>query len=294
MFLGGASLMTGVKVLVGLVVLGEVAWLYFKKKPNEGQPRWHAFIEGKPFFFTVLLLVSILVGGIAQIIPTIFAPSAVPWTGAPQQPYSALELEGRDIYTREGCYLCHSQMIRTLSSDTQRYGAYSRPEEFIYDHPFQWGSKRTGPDLHRVGGKYPNLWHYTHLLDPRSTSPGSIMPSFAWTAEWKVDLNTTSRKLGVMQKLGVPYSNKDIDDAKANYQAQAELIASDLAIEGIQIEWDRELIALIAYLQRLGRGPQFSAPTAELTPPPAPVVPAAPAAAPAIPAGGAVAPTGGR
>jgi cytochrome c oxidase cbb3-type subunit I/II len=231
------------------------------------------------------------VGGIAQIIPTIFAPSAVPWTGTPQQPYSALELEGRDIYTREGCYLCHSQMIRTLSSDTQRYGAYSRPEEFIYDHPFQWGSKRTGPDLHREGGKYPNLWHYTHLINPRDTSPGSIMPSFAWTAEWKVDLNTTPRKLGVMQKLGVPYTNKDIDNAKANYQAQAELIAADLAIEGVQIEWDRELIALIAYLQRLGRGPQFNgAPTADATPSSIQAPAAAPAPAPAPPG---VAPTTG-
>ncbi len=307
MFLGGAGLMTGVKVLVGLVILGEVAWLYFKGKRDEGQPRWHALIEGKPFFFTVLLLVSILVGGVAQIIPTIFAPSAVPWTGAPQQPYSALELEGRDIYTREGCYLCHSQMIRTLPSEVQRYGPYSRPEEFIYDHPFQWGSKRTGPDLHRVGGKYPNVWHYTHMIDPRATSPGSIMPSFAWTAEWKVDLGTTPRKLGVMQKLGVPYTNAEIDDAKVNYQKQAELIVADLATQGVQIQWDRELVALIAYLQRLGRGPQFgNAVTAAATPPhdaipaaipdatPTAAPPAAALAAPPAAPASALAPTGGR
>jgi cytochrome c oxidase cbb3-type subunit I/II len=183
----------------------------------------------------------------------------------------------------------------------QRYGPYSRPEEFIYDHPFQWGSKRTGPDLHREGGKYPNVWHYTHMIDPRATSPGSIMPSFAWTAEWKVDLGTTPRKLGVMQKLGVPYTNADIDNAKVTYQKQAEIIVADLATQGVQIEWDRELVALIAYLQRLGRGPQFgAAATADSTPPPAappaPVVPAAPApaAAPAALPATALAPTGGR
>jgi cytochrome c oxidase cbb3-type subunit I/II len=282
MFLGGAGLMTGVKVLVGLIVLGEVAWLYFKRKPADpNAPRWHALIEGKPLFFTVLLLVSILVGGVAQIIPTIFAPSAVPWTGAPQQPYSALELEGRDIYTREGCYVCHSQMIRTMNAEVARYGPVSRPEEFIYDHPFQWGSKRTGPDLHRVGGKYPNLWHYTHMLDPRSTSPGSIMPSFAWTADWKVDTSMTARKMVTLQKLGVPYTNSEIDHAKDNLQRQAEGIVADLAIEGVNVEWDREIVALIAYLQRLGRGPQFNAtPTADATP-----APAAPAAVP-TPAGG--------
>ncbi len=291
MLLGGASLKIAIGILVALLVLGEGAWLWFKSSKRDlTSPAWHTIIEGKPLFFTVLLLVSVLVGGIAQIIPTIFVPSAVPWTGAPQQPYSPLELEGRDIYVREGCYLCHSQMIRTLQSDTLRYGAYSRPEEYIYDHPFQWGSKRNGPDLFRVGGKYPNKWHYLHVIDPRSTSPGSNMPSFAWTQEWKVDTSMTSRKLGVMQKLGVPYTNAEIDAAKDNYRKQAELITADLATQGVEISWDRELVALIAYLQRLGRGPQFgpNAPAAALVAPPAAApetVPAAPAApvAPAAP-----------
>ncbi|HUM11670.1 MAG TPA: cytochrome-c oxidase, cbb3-type subunit I [Myxococcaceae bacterium] len=260
-FLGGASMMTGVKVLVVLVILGEVAWLWFKARPRDpAAPGWHQLVEGKPLFFTVLLLVAVLAGGIAQLIPTIFAPSAVPWTGEKQQPYSPLELAGRDVYTREGCYVCHSQMIRTLQGDTQRYGAYSRPEEFIVDHPFQWGSKRTGPDLHREGGKYPNLWHYSHMMDPRSTSPGSNMPSFAWTADYKVDQTLLSRKMIALQKVGVPYSNIQVDLARDTYRKQAESIVVDLAKEGVAVPWDREIVALIAYLQRLGRGPQAPGP----------------------------------
>ena len=156
--------------------------------------------------------------------------------------------------------MCHSQMIRTLQEDTQRYGAYSRPEEFIYDHPFQWGSKRTGPDLHREGGKYPNLWHYSHLMDPRSTSPGSNMPSFAWTADYKVDQSLLGRKMIALQKVGVPYSNLAVDGARDAYRKQADTIVADLAKEGVTVPWDREIVALIGYLQRLGRGPQMPAP----------------------------------
>jgi cytochrome c oxidase cbb3-type subunit I/II len=260
-FLGGASMMTGVKVLVVLVILGEVAWLWFKARPGDpAAPGWHQLVEGKPLFFTVLLLVAVLAGGVAQLIPTIFAPSAVPWTGEKQQPYSPLELSGRDVYTREGCYVCHSQMIRTLQGDTQRYGAFSRPEEFVVDHPFQWGSKRTGPDLHREGGKYPNLWHYSHMMDPRSTSPGSNMPSFAWTADYKVDQTLLSRKMIALQKVGVPYSNIQVDLARDTYRKQADTIVADLAKEGVAVPWDREIVALIAYLQRLGRGPQVPGP----------------------------------
>ena len=260
-FLGGASLMTGVKVLVVLVILAEVAWLWFKARPRDPDaPGWHQFVEGKPLFFTVLLLVAVLAGGIAQLIPTIFAPSAVQWAGEKQQPYSPLELAGRDVYTREGCYVCHSQMIRTLQGDTQRYGPYSRPEEFVVDHPFQWGSKRTGPDLHREGGRYPNLWHYSHMMDPRSTSPGSNMPSFAWTADWKVDQALVPRKMIALQKVGVPYQNLEIDNARDAYRKQADLIVTDLSKEGVAVPWDREIVALIAYLQRLGRGPQIPPP----------------------------------
>jgi cytochrome c oxidase cbb3-type subunit I/II len=260
-FLGGASMMTGVKVLVVLIILGEVAWLWFKARPRDPDaPGWHQLVEGRPLLFTVLLLFAVLAGGIAQLIPTIFAPSAVPWTGEKQQPYSPLELAGRDVYTREGCYVCHSQMIRTLQGDTQRYGGFSRPEEFIYDHPFQWGSKRTGPDLQKEGGRYPNLWHYSHMMDPRSTSPGSNMPSFAWTADYKIDLSLLRRKMIALQKVGVPYSNLEVDSARDGYRKQADLIVTDLAKEGVTVPWDREIVALIGYLQRLGRGPQVPAP----------------------------------
>jgi len=268
-FLGGATLTTGIVVLVALVVLGGGAWLWFKARPDSTQPTWHALVEGKPLLFTVLLLVAVLTGGVVQILPTVFAPAAVPYTGEVQKPYSPLELAGRDIYTREGCYLCHSQMIRSLQHETQRYGAYSRPEESIYDHPFQWGSKRTGPDLARVGGKYPNIWHYVHLLDPRATSPGSNMPSFSWTGDYTVDVSMLPRKMIVMQKLGVPYSNLDVDVARDVYRRQADAIVTDLANEGVEVPWDREVVALIAYLQRLGRGPQLDkpAPTASTASP---------------------------
>ena len=157
---------------------------------------------------------------------------------------------------REGCYTCHSQRIRPLLAETQRYGEVSRAEEFIYDHPFQWGSKRTGPDLHRVGGKYPNLWHYTHLMDPRATSPGSNMPPYTWLAEGRIDTKAAPQKLALMQKLGVPYSNAEVEGAEARQKAQAETIVADLATQGVQVAWDSELVAIISYLQRLGRGPQ--------------------------------------
>jgi cytochrome c oxidase cbb3-type subunit I/II len=134
-----------------------------------------------------------------------------------------------------------------------RYGEASRAEEFIYDHPFQWGSKRTGPDLHRIGGKYPNLWHYSHLMDPRQVSPGSNMPTYPWLAEWKIDPKLAPQKLALMQKLGVPYTNADIDAAEANQRKQANTIVADLEKNGVKLEWDHEMVALISYLQRLGR-----------------------------------------
>jgi cytochrome c oxidase cbb3-type subunit I/II len=147
-------------------------------------------------------------------------------------------------------------MIRPFVAETQRYGDVSRAEEFIYDHPFQWGSKRTGPDLHRLGGKYPNLWHYTHMLDPRATSPGSNMPPYPWLAKSQLNTKDAPKKLTLMQKLGVPYTNADIDTAEARQKSQAEGITADLATQGVHLKWDSELVALIAYLQRLGRGPQ--------------------------------------
>ncbi len=251
--------------LLGLtlvVVIGAASWIVGKPA---GKPAWHAIIEGRALLFTVLTLVAVLVGGVAEILPTIFVAKAVPKTGEAQQAYSALELEGRDVYLREGCYVCHSQNIRPFHWETQRYGAPSRAEEFQYDHPFQWGSKRTGPDLARQGGKYPNLWHYTHMMDPRATSPGSNMPTFTWLTEWKVDLKHTSRKLALMQKLGVPYTNRDIDAAEESALAQGKAISGDLAKQGVKIDPDREMVAMIAYLQRLGRGPQTPAPAGATT-----------------------------
>jgi cytochrome c oxidase cbb3-type subunit I/II len=194
---------------------------------------------------------------VAELLPTVLGKHQGSSSPTAQKPYSALELQGRDLYVREGCYTCHSQMIRPMLAEVQRYGEASRAEESIYDHPFQWGSKRTGPDLARVGGKYPNLWHYTHLMDPRATSPGSNMPSFAWLAENTLEVKLAPQKLALMQKLGVPYTNEDVDFALQDQQEQAEGIAADLEGQGVEVAWDSEMVAIIAYLQRLGRAPQF-------------------------------------
>jgi cytochrome c oxidase cbb3-type subunit I/II len=242
--------------------------------------RWHTLLEGKPLAFTFLVLLAILAGGVAELLPSIVIKREIPLlpteaqaeqesavvagTGySPevdparvQRPYSPLELEGRDIYVREGCYVCHSQMIRPFRHETLRYGDFSRAEEFIYDRPFQWGSKRTGPDLHRVGGKYPNLWHYQHMIDPRSTSPNSNMPPFDFLKGRRMDYGRTVGKLAAMRRLGVPYSDEEILAAEATALSQAALIREDLQKQGVNIEPDSELIAIIGYLQRLGRGPQ--------------------------------------
>jgi cytochrome c oxidase cbb3-type subunit I/II len=168
-------------------------------------------------------------------------------------PYSALQLQGRDIYVREGCYVCHSQMVRPIEAETLRYGAYSRSEESVYDHPFQWGSKRTGPDLARVGGKYPDLWHFRHMLNPRDVVSGSIMPSYSWLFEDKTDFKVLSRKLEVMKSLGVPYSDEQVKNAAADAMAEAEMIANGLTEQGAPPKVvDKEIIPLIAYLQKLG------------------------------------------
>ncbi len=238
-------------VVIGLLSVG--ALLTLRRKP--GAPGWHGLLEGNSFLFTVLTLLAILVGGIAELVPTIFVDKAVPKTGAVQQPYTALELSGRDIYVAEGCYTCHSQQIRPFRSEKLRYGDPSRAEESMYDFPFQWGSKRTGPDLARVGGKYPNLWHYTHMIDPRATSPGSNMPSYHWLADLTVDVRKVGDKLELMQKLGVPYSADEVAKAPDAYKAQAETIVADLKANGVDIEWDTKLVALISYLQRLGKNP---------------------------------------
>jgi len=248
-----SSKLAAILLAVLVLAVSEVGYVLVKRQAAAGQPSWFAVIERRPLAFTVLVLISILVGGVAELVPTILIQQAVPMSGEAQRPYTALELAGRDLYVREGCYVCHSQMIRPMVAEFLRYGEASRAGESIYDHPFQWGSKRTGPDLARIGGKYPNLWHYSHLVDPRSTSPGSNMPSYKWLAEGRIDAALGARKLLLMQKLGVPYTNDDVEAAAASQRAQGESVVADLATNSVEAAWDSEMVAMIAYLQRLGR-----------------------------------------
>jgi cytochrome c oxidase cbb3-type subunit I/II len=213
---------------------------------------WHSVLEKKPVTFTVLAILMIVVGGAVEMLPTFLIKSNIP-TIASVKPYTPLELQGRDIYIREGCNVCHSQWIRPFRSETERYmGEYSKAGEYVYDHPFLWGSKRTGPDLMRIGGKYPDSWHYHHMIDPRTMSPGSIMPPYPWLAEDNLDLTTTEKKLKAMQTLGVPYTNDEIANGNKELSKQAVSIAANLKKEGIALESNKELIAVIAYLQRMG------------------------------------------
>jgi len=246
------------------VLLVVVCAAYYRRYQRE-DVRWHSLLEGKSLLFTGLVLVSILIGGLVQLVPTIASKPEASFAAGPkgamvpvqskyhQVPYSPLELEGRDIYVREGCYLCHSQMVRPFRHETLRYGEYSRAESFVYDRPFQWGSKRTGPDLHRLAGRYPDLWHYQHMRDPRSTSPGSIMPSYPWLFDSSVDLDATSEKLAVLTILGTPYAPDQIADARELALTQGRKIAESLRTTGgVEVAPDSEIVALIAYLQQLG------------------------------------------
>ncbi len=252
-FFSTDSVIIAVALAAGVLVVGELAFVFTRRATAANGVSWFALIERKPLAFTVLTLIAVLIGGVAEILPMVLVKQAVPVTGNSQKPYTALEQQGRDLYTREGCYVCHSQMIRPMTSEYLRYGEASRAEEFIYDHPFQWGSKRTGPDLARIGGKYPSLWHYTHLMDPRSTSVGSNMPAYSWLAENHIEAKLAPRKLALMQKLGVPYTNQDIDSAEASQRRQALTVVADLKLSGVSVDWDSEMVALIAYLQRMGR-----------------------------------------
>ncbi len=194
----------------------------------------HELIERAPGLLGILIAITVSIGGIAEIIPLMMsAPATEPAPGV--EPYPPLELAGRDIYVREGCYNCHSQMVRPFRSETERYGNYSLAGESVYDHPFQFGSKRTGPDLARVGGRYPDEWHRVHLLNPRDLVPESNMPAYPWLGENVVDADTVVRRLNAMRTLGVPYTDEDVEGARA-------------AVEG-----RTELQAVIAYLQGLGR-----------------------------------------
>jgi cytochrome c oxidase cbb3-type subunit I/II len=213
---------------------------------------WHYALERKPIRFTIFSLIVILIGGAIEIIPTIVVKSNIPTIEA-VRPLTALEVEGRDLYIREGCNNCHSQMIRPFRSETERYGEYSKAGEFVYDHPFLWGSKRTGPDLQRIGGKYNDAWHFNHMYDPRITSPGSIMPRYPWLFTDKLDYTLVSAKLNTLSIVGVPYSDGYIEGAAASLEEQANEIAANLNSDpNIEIAANAEIISLIAYLQRLG------------------------------------------
>ncbi len=212
---------------------------------------WHSVLERKPLVLTGLALVAILIGGIVEMVPTFLIKSNIP-TIASVTPYTSLELHGRDIYIREGCVSCHSQMVRPFRSETERYGEYSKAGEFVYDHPFLWGSKRTGPDLHRVGQKYPDSWHYYHMMDPTTMSPGSLMPTYIWLFEDSYAVDEIKPKITVMRKLGVPYPEGFEDQVEAEINAQSAEIVKRLTDAGIETKQDKEIIALIAYLQRLG------------------------------------------
>ena len=227
--------------------------------PKAAKETPHRMIEGLPAVFSVLVVLAILVGTVIEIVPSFLAQEYVdvnPVMANGQRkikPYTALELAGRDIYIREGCYLCHSQMIRPLEGDVLRYGTYTRIEETMYDHPFQWGSRRIGPDLARVGGKYPDLWHYRHMMDPRAVTEGSIMPTYPWLYSDKTDFDILPKKLSVMKTVGVPYSDAEIENAAKDARTQAASIAAGLEQAGLKEKAENlEITALIAYLQRLG------------------------------------------
>ncbi|AZQ60840.1 cytochrome-c oxidase, cbb3-type subunit I [Flammeovirga pectinis] len=213
--------------------------------------RWHEWIEARPIQMTILSTIAISIGGLVEFLPTYLVEENTP-TISTVKPYTPLELKGRDIYIREGCYLCHSQMIRPFRSETERYGPYSKSGEFVYDHPFQWGSKRTGPDLARVGGKYPDSWHYNHMLDPGSMSPGSIMPSYPWLLEDDISVDDVPAQISLMRNLGVPYEEGYEDKAVSDLDKQGKEITESLINDGADTAPRKEIVALIAYLQRLG------------------------------------------
>ena len=280
--IGGTMYITGAFIMLynivktvksGSAVEDELAEAPALKKIIKGRlagENWHRVLERKPIKLTILATITILIGGAIQILPTIFVKSNIP-TISSVKPYTPLELEGRDLYIREGCVGCHSQMIRPFRSEVERYGEYSKAGEYVYDHPFLWGSKRTGPDLHRIGGKYSDSWHLNHMFDPQSTSAGSIMPRYQWLIRDELDISDTQDKMKVMVTLGVPYSEEDIenaiDDLKSqaldieinllgdptfaeNYKADKEA-AKASGEEFIPIS-EKEIVAMIAYLQRLG------------------------------------------
>ncbi len=272
--LGGLLYLVGAIIMVVNLVKTAKQGVFLAEEKAEAAPlqkvritgneHWHRVIERRPLQMLVFALVLVAIGGVIEMIPTFLVKENIP-TIAAVKPYTPLELEGRDIYIREGCYTCHSQMIRPFRSETARYGDYSKAGEFVYDHPFQWGSKRTGPDLAREGAgslKRMDSWHYNHMMDPSSISTGSIMPRYPWLFEDKIDFAEITNKMKAMQTLGVPYTDADIAAGADSARAQAKHMADGLMTEFKQnqlltseegLQPDHEILALIAYLQRLGR-----------------------------------------
>ncbi|HRI82319.1 MAG TPA: cytochrome-c oxidase, cbb3-type subunit II, partial [Opitutaceae bacterium] len=238
--------------LVGalMTVIAGYALLYSRGKVWQG---WYERLLLNALPFTVLTFVAVAAGGLIQIVPTVMVQKAANMEDRVQVPYTPLELAGRDIYIREGCYTCHSQMIRTMVPDVLRYGDYSRLGESIYDYPFQWGSRRAGPDLARVGGKYPDVWHLRHMEDPRSISVGSNMPSYAWLSRDNLNVSTLPAKINVQRMLGVPYGPLTPQQIFDQVNEQAKGIANNLRDAGAYVAPEKEIIALIAYLQKLGQ-----------------------------------------
>ncbi len=270
--LGGTLYLTGALIMVYNLIKTAKAGSFVRFQDAEAENEtqhvekhsgWlnHRKIEGKPVTFTIWALIVIMIGGLVEFVPMFIGP----FNNHPDQtinvtPYTPLELEGRDIYVKEGCYNCHSQMIRPFRSEVERYGEYSKTGEFIYNHPFQWGSRRTGPDLAREGlpfdkgGKLwkPDAWHYEHMIDPQKTNIQSIMPPYPWLATKDINVDLIPAKIRAMQSLGVPYEEGYDQKAVAALQKQAHEIAEGLRNSGIEVEDQKEIIAMIAYLQRLG------------------------------------------
>ncbi|MFZ4771134.1 MAG: cytochrome-c oxidase, cbb3-type subunit I [Ferruginibacter sp.] len=263
--LGGTLYLTGALIMVynlyktvksGSLVANEAAEAaaLTADEPKHAGEHWHRWIERKPIQMMVIALVVILIGGAIEIIPTFLVKSNVP-TISSVKPYTPLELQGRDIYVREGCYTCHSQMIRPFRSETERYGEYSKAGEFVYDHPFQWGSKRTGPDLAREGAgnlKKSDGWHFRHFREPASISEGSLMPPYAFMLTKELDTSNTAAKINAMRTLGVPYEKGFELEANKALIEQATGIVNNLKTDNIRVSPTKEVIALIAYVQRMG------------------------------------------
>jgi cytochrome c oxidase cbb3-type subunit I/II len=255
-FINEMASTTMIVIAFAVALLGGIA-LHMSRV--QGKPTWHGLLEGRGLLFTSFTVIAVLAGGIAEIVPSVVTGQQA-LKSTDNVPYTALELEGRDVYISEGCYTCHSQMVRPFEWETARYGEPSEADESIYDHPFQWGSKRTGPDLAREGGKRSDVWHYQHMVDPRQITPGSIMPDYEHLEDQIIDYSETADKMRVMRQVGVPYGPKQIANADEAGPAAGREIAQGLKKEAnIDVNPKSKMVALIGYLQRLGQVPEQDA-----------------------------------